>query len=250
MREKREIMSETKRVAIVTGAASGIGKSVCECLLRENVAVIGVDKNTIDIESCEKYQIDVSNESEVIEMFDLIKSNHSKISYLVNCAGIFCFESRNCIKSSNANEIKKVFDANFFSSFLMTKYVAPLMEECGGAIVNLSSDRTFKTSANNIAYTVSKAAINELTKVSAIELMEQKIRVNAVAAASVRTNFINAIFESKEKIEKIFEIENEKMPLGLIEPEQIAQLICFLLSDKAKNITGQIIPIDSGVLLK
>lgn len=243
-------MSEIKKVAIITGAASGIGKSVCECLLKDNITVIGVDKSIINIIGCEIYQFDVSNEDEVRELFDLIQRNHSKIDYLVNCAGIFCFKSRNCIKDSNVNEIKKVFESNFISSFLMTKYAVPLMEKCGGAIVNLSSDRTIRTSANNIAYTASKAAINDLTKVSALELIQQKIRVNAVAAASVRTNFINAAFESKEMIDKIFEIENEKMPLGLIEPEYVAQIICFLLSDKAKNITGQIIPVDSGVLLR
>ena len=138
---------------------------------------------------------------------------------------------------------------NLTSTMLCCKHAIPLMEsdtQKDRAIVNISSDQAFYPRKKNSAYAVSKSGISCLTKVLAQELLFSKIRVNAIAPASVKTNFINKLKKNGKSIEDIYLKENDKMPFGLIMPEDVAELAFFLGSDMAKRITGQIIMMDSG----
>ena len=85
-----------------------------------------------------------------------------------------------------------------------------------------------------------------MTKIAANEMSEDKIRVNAIAAGEVRTNFLSTLVDNELVIKRMYREANRKLPLGLAEPEDIASLVCFLLSNQSKQITGQVILLDSG----
>ena len=126
---------------------------------------------------------------------------------------------------------------------LVTKYAIPLLKICTGgkAIINISSDQVKYPRPKNVSYSVSKSAIENFSKACAVEFLKDRIRVNVVKAASVRTNFIHKLSGTVSREIEIYHDENEKMPLGLIEPNDIAQMAYFLGSIMARKITGQII---------
>ena len=126
---------------------------------------------------------------------------------------------------------------------LVTKYAIPLLKICTGdkAIINISSDQVKYPRPKNVSYSVSKSSIENFSKACAVEFLKDRIRVNVVKAASVRTNFIHKLSGTVSREIEIYHDENEKMPLGLIEPNDIAQMAYFLGSIMARKITGQII---------
>ena len=137
--------------------------------------------------------------------------------------------------------------ANLTGVLLMMKHVYNLMKlSISGAIVNISSDQAYRSFKASAPYAVSKAGINVLTKIAANEMSEDKIRVNAIAAGEVRTNFLSTLVDNELVIKRMYREANRKLPLGLAEPEDIASLVCFLLSNQSKQITGQVILLDSG----
>lgn len=235
------------KIAVVTGCCSGIGASVKNRLLEQGATVIGIDIEEYKNESY--FCADVSDEAQMIDAFRKISEKYDHIDYLVNCAGIFFANQRSSLMDMEVAELETVWRINFLGSFLTLKYALPLLLKSDSAsVINLSSDQTVKAQKNNLAYLVSKDSVNALTKTAALELCNCNIRVNAVAAASVRTHFIDRLF-SAETLENVYRSENRKMPLGLIEPDDVTELVIFLLSEKSKKITGQIYLIDAGKLL-
>ena len=134
---------------------------------------------------------------------------------------------------------------------IVTKNTIPLLRNAEGdkAIVNISSDQAVFPRKKNSAYAVTKAGIENFTRACAVELLESRIRANCILPASVRSNFIKKMVNSEEKLKNIFTKENEKMPLGIIEPYEVAELVYFLGSEKAAKITGQSILMDSGLYI-
>lgn len=233
---------------VVTGAASGIGKAIAEKYQHMGFTVIGIDKNIVECDF-ELFKCDLTNEKEIIDIFKILKIKYKKIDYLINVAGVFFVEKRDVIADMDIINWNATLQNNLTSTMLCCKHAIPLMEsdtQKDRAIVNISSDQAFYPRKKNSAYAVSKSGISCLTKVLAQELLFSKIRVNAIAPASVKTNFINKLEKNGKSIEDIYLKENDKMPFGLIMPEDVAELAFFLGSDMAKRITGQIIMMDSG----
>ena len=247
------IMTDLKsdnEVVVVTGAASGIGKAIAEIYYSKGFNVVGLDISDIRA----NYPIiicNVSDERSVIEAFNRISQSFIAIRYLVNCAGIFFANHRDGIERITLDEWNEVYKNNATSVMLVTKYAVPLMKLCTGdrAIINISSDQVKYPRQNNASYSVSKSAVENYSRVCATELLKEKIRVNVVEAASVRTNFIRKLAKTEMKESEIYNREDSKMPLGLLYPEDIANVVFFLGSIKAKRITGQTILIDSGLYI-
>lgn len=243
-------MKHRNEGVVVTGAASGIGKAIADIYFSDGYEVIGLDVVQADtgypIIAC-----DVSDESAVSAAFDLISERVSAIRYLINCAGIFFSARREPIDMISLEEWNNTYRNNATSVMLVTKYAIPLLKACRGdkAIINISSDQVKFPRPKNVSYSVSKSAIENFSRACAVEFLEDKIRVNVVEAASVRTNFIHKLSGTAERENEIYNRENKKMPLGLIEAEDVAQMVCFLGSVKAKRITGQVILIDSGLYI-
>jgi NAD(P)-dependent dehydrogenase (short-subunit alcohol dehydrogenase family) len=238
-----------KTVAVVSGVASGIGRCIAENLRNQNMEVFGLDKNETKLADIKCYQCDVSNENDVSNCIDEIATVAGKIDYLINAAGIFCYEDRYLIEDLPLKEWEKVFDVNLKGVFLVTKYAIPLLKKSSiGNVINFSSEQVALPQIKSAPYAVTKAAIEMFTRITAIELLSEKIRVNTIALASVKTNFIKEYVNNDEKMDEMMLTSDEKMPFGLIKPEDIFNLVQYLISEN-NRMTGQTLLIDSGVVL-
>lgn len=245
-------LKHENRVVIVTGCASGIGRSTVIKYLNEGYTVIGLDRECCEFAGDFFYhKVDLSNEDEVKEIFRILENDKTNICYLINCAGVFFEEQRSLLADMNSKEWNSVMNNNLNSCMYIVKYAISLFgkDNMDNAIVFVSSDQVERPRRRNGAYAVSKGAVNTMAKVCAVELLEKKIRVNVVEAASVRTNFIRKLVSNEEQMNEIYDKENKKMPLGLIEADDVAEIIYFLGSEKAKRITGQRILVDSGLYI-
>lgn len=239
-----------KKYAVITGVASGIGKAIAESLSNKNdIEVLGIDKNKMVLPKVKCFRCNLSNESEIIDCVEKIKAITRKIDILVNVAGIFCYEGRYKIENLPVMEWNEVLDANLKSTFLLTKHMIPFLRESkNGIIINFSSDQVVKPQIKSAPYAVSKAAIEMFSKIAALELLKDKIRVNTIALASVRTNFLKSYIKNDEMIEKMMVESNQAMPFGLIETEDVNEIVKYLINENNK-MTGQTILIDSGTVL-
>ena len=226
------------KVAVVTGAARGIGKATADLLQRSGCTVA-----RLDVEPGESIlTCDVADESAVEKTFKQI----GKIDILVNNAGIAV--RKNALEISR-EEWDKVIAVNQTGLFLCSRIAARRMKQTGGgAIVNLASIMGFSGGLfPNPAYQASKGAVVNLTRALALEFAEFNIRVNAVAPTFVRTDLTTPIFSNPEVLAKVM----QHTPLGrLPEVEDIAQAILFLAGPAARCITGVTLPVDSGYLAR
>lgn len=246
-------MTDTKykNVVLITGASSGIGLASAQKYLKKGYTVIGLDKDTVSAVDFPVLYCDISDSQSIDRACEEIDALCESVKYLVNCAGIFYQSVRNKIQSMNLDEWNDVLRTNLTGMMLVTKKVLPYMRKTGGdkAIVNISSDQAYYPRPKNTAYMVSKGGIVCFSKACAVEFLEYGIRVNVVEPASVRTNFIKKFAGDLERMGMIYERENIKMPLGIIEPEDVAETIYYLGSEHSRKITGQEILINSGLYL-
>ena len=243
---------DKKQTVLVTGCASGIGRCIAEKYLQTGYKVIGIDKDECSLDGeFELYLCDLSNEKDVKDTFINIEKRTNSISYLISCAGILFDNTRNTIEKMDLNEWYTVLNNNLTSSMILTREAIPFLKKSTSdkAIVFVSSDQAFYPKNKSSAYATSKGGLVAFSKACAIELIQYGIRVNAVAPASVKTNFIKKMTNSVNRMEEIYQKENWKMPLGIIEPEEVAELLFFLGTPKSRKITGQTIMIDSGLYL-
>lgn len=239
-------------IVVVTGAASGIGRAVAEKYMLMGYETIGIDKNSGDCDF-ELLVCDLADGKEVKKNFALLKEKYKKIDYLINVAGVFYVGERNTVVDMEISNWNATLQNNLTSTMLCCKYAIPMMENWetkDRAIVNITSDQSFYPRKKNSAYAVSKSGISCLTKALAQELLHDRIRVNAIAPASVKTNFIHGLALDERSAEKIYQKEDQKMPFGLIMPEDVAELAFFLGSNLSKRITGEIVMMDSGLYKK
>ena len=236
------------KVALVTGGTSGIGKEIVKELLDKNCKVITCyHNNEIIAKETEKefnnenlliIKCDVSNEEEVIDMFDKIKTKYGKIDYLVNNAGTFI---DHLIKDFDISDFKKVLDINLLGKVICTKHSYPIMNE-GGSIVNISSHLGVVPCTESPAYCSAAAGIITFTKATALEFSDKKIRANCICPAFTPTPLSLRGWKQEEIDQKL-----KETPLGrFATPEDTAKLCLFLLSDDSSFITGENIWINGG----
>jgi NAD(P)-dependent dehydrogenase (short-subunit alcohol dehydrogenase family) len=226
------------KTAVVTGAASGIGKATADLFASRGSIVARLDLQAGEsILAC-----DVTDEAAIEAAFAKI----GKIDILVNNAGIAI--RKNAFDISR-KDFERVIDVNVTGLFLCSRAAARRMKEQGGGmIVNLASIMGFSGGLfPNPAYQASKGAVVNLTRALALEFAPFNICVNAVAPTFVRTDLTTPVFSNPELLKKVM----EHTPLGrLPEVEDIAQAILFLASPAARCITGVTLPVDSGYLAR
>jgi len=240
------------KVAVVTGAASGIGRAVIERLAKEDFIGVILDINDEggrqvagEIQRRGKQAafmcVDVTQEGAVRAAFDRIISDHGRLDVLVNVAGGSLH--RHKIEEFPLEHWRAVIDLNLTSTFLCCRAVVGLMKsQKSGAIVNISSDIGFSGDAHRSAYSAAKAGIVALTKTLALELAPFDVRANAVAPGRIATPRVRATYSDAE-----WETAAKRIPLGHAgEPEDIAEAVAFLVSDAAKHMTGQTLHVNGG----
>ena len=240
-------MSSTEeKLAIVTGAARGIGLATAK-LFNENgfkVAIVDKDKNEITKLSILNNDIrtfcyDISNHDSIDKMFNSILKWHNRIDVLINNAGVADFGK---IEVTDLNRWNDVMRTNLDGAFMCSQKSISHLKKTRGCIINIASISGLRASTLRVAYGTSKAAIIQLTKQQAAELGEYGIRVNCVAPGPVKTKLAMAVHT-----QDIIDAYHDAIPLNRYGTEiEIANAIYFLASEKASYVTGQILAVDGG----
>lgn len=241
------------KVALVTGGAQGIGRTISEELARAGAHVVLGDVNlegaqatseAINISggSASAVKIDVSNATEVREVFDFIIKDKKPVDILVNNAGITRDGLMVRMKESDWD---LVLDINLKGSFLCGQQAAKqMMKQKSGAIVNIASIVGVMGNFGQANYSASKAGVIGLTKTLAREVASRGIRVNAIAPGFIDTEMTRVLDE------EVRQTLIEQIPLARLGlPEDVACCINFLVSDKSSYITGQVINLNGGMLM-
>lgn len=238
---------------LVTGASDGLGKAICLLLNSLGANVIGIARNESKLEQIkeemaykEKFSYVIRDLSididELPNLVSKIAKEYGKLTGLVYAAGKLELLP---IKALDSNSIDSLYNVNFKSLLMTTKGFTDKRNSLeNSSIVYISSISSILGIKGMISYSTSKGAINSLVKTLAVEVSNRKIRVNSILPGHVETNMT---LQNKDANSKEYLNELETMyPLGLGEPEDIANIVTFLLSDKSRWITGQNIVIDGG----
>lgn len=243
------------KVALVTGASSGIGFSTAVKFAGAGAKVVAAGRNEGALGRLRDQCIELPGEVR-IQFVDLRESTQverlvtdsvdafGKLDILVNSAGIIGSGS---VENTSMEDWNRMLQINLTSVFELMQLCVPHLEKTKGTIVNVSSVAGSRSFPNVLAYCVSKAGVDQLTKCAALELAEKGIRVNAVNPGVVVSNLHKRSGMDDEQYEAFLEHSKTTHPLGRVgTPEEVAELIYFLASDSAGWITGGTYEIDGG----
>jgi NAD(P)-dependent dehydrogenase (short-subunit alcohol dehydrogenase family) len=245
------------RVAVVTGAAMGIGAGIAQELAREGASIVIGDiaddeakKTAARISALgtrvEVMHCDVSQEGDVRRMLDGTAKQFGALHVLVNNAGIPMHKN---VLEATVEEFDRVIAVNLRSVFLCTKYAAPYMAAAGGgSIINIASVHSVQNVGGTSPYAASKGGQATLTRTTAIELAKFKIRVNAICPGWVDTPAIKLIFiRAPDPAQMRREVEQRQLLGRIARPEEIGRAAVFLASDDSSYITGSLLFVDAGM---
>jgi NAD(P)-dependent dehydrogenase (short-subunit alcohol dehydrogenase family) len=247
------------KVALITGAAAGIGEATAELFAEEGARVVILDVDPageavaarIAARGGEAFfvQADVSREDEVRRAVEQTERRHGRLDVLVNNAATFVLKGL----EATVEEWRRSLDVNVIGTALCTRYAAELMKKGGGgAIVNLGSISSFVAQPHFIAYSATKAALVNMTRCMALDLAPDNIRVNCVCPGAIRTAATERHMAQTGQTEEQFNAEYA--PLHLLNrvgrPREVACAILFLASDEASFITATPLMVDGGYLAR
>ena len=244
-------MSFKGKVAVVTGASSGMGAATARALASAGAQVnlIDIDKKgaeeTAQKTGSEIFIGDVSNSEFCDLTIDSIVQKQGQVDILVNAAGIIL---RADALETNDDNWKRIMAVNVDGVFFMCRSaIRHMVNKKSGSIVNFGSIWGDVASSGVTAYCVTKGAVHQLTRALALEHAEDGIRVNAVAPGEVNTRMIKAGRDKPPTGDELQELANATIPIKrLAEPEEIAEVVLFLASEKSSYMTGSIVPVDAG----
>jgi NAD(P)-dependent dehydrogenase (short-subunit alcohol dehydrogenase family) len=236
-------------VAIVTGAAQGIGKSIAETYIKEGAKVVLADidpkgaETAVALGKDAKFvKADVGSSADCAALVEATVEAFGRVDILVNNAAIIHTADFLDLKEEDFDRVLRV---NMKGSFLMGQAAARQMVKQGegGNIINMSSVNGLMAIPNQTPYNVSKGAINQLTRNMALALAPHNIRVNAIGPGSIMTDLLKVVMDSEEVRQRIL----GRTPMGRCgEVEEIASIAVFLASAASSYVTGQIIYADGG----
>jgi 3-oxoacyl-[acyl-carrier protein] reductase len=234
------------KVALVTGSTSNIGKAIAEVLARDGFHVIVTSRHEEEARTVAEnlpkkgscFAVDFAQVSSIERLFAFVRDKFGRLDALVNNVA---FTKNESILECDLDTWQYTIDTNLRSYYLCTKLAAEMMKtQGGGAIVNITVSSARGTK-DKFSYMVSKGGINYLTMCAAVDLAPFKIRVNAVGSGLVGTAVGHKDYANRP-------YENQRVPLGHIgQPEDVAEAVAFLVSDKAKYMVGSLLPVDGGL---
>ncbi|QHT63018.1 SDR family oxidoreductase [Paenibacillus lycopersici] len=246
------------KVAIVTGAASGIGRGIAEVLLREGCRVSVLDWNeeegssavtemTDDREQVQFIRTDVSKEADIVRAVELTVAKWGTVDILVNNVGTHYYRA---VEQVTTDEWDRVMTTDLRGHFLMMQKVLPIMtEQAKGAIVNIASVHALQTVPHFSVYAAVKGGVVAMSRSIALEYASKGIRVNTVLPGYTRNKNVDRILNELDENERS---ERKRrmawnIPLGrLADPVEIGEAVAFLASDRASFITGTTLAVDGG----
>jgi NAD(P)-dependent dehydrogenase (short-subunit alcohol dehydrogenase family) len=243
----------TERVAVVTGAGSGLGRATAHRLAEEGALVAAVD---LDADAAEKtvaeigerggtaraYATDVSDPAQARSAVDSAAGDLGRPEVLVNAAGIGSFAHT---VEETYERWSAILGVNLTGTFLMCQAALRHMLDGGGVIVNVASNAGLMGQPYSAAYCASKGGVVNLTRALSVEYVRRGVRVNAVAPGGMNTPMI-AGFRMPEGV-NMKEFARVTSPLGVAEPEEVAGVIAYIASDDGRYMTGSIVSIDGGI---
>ena len=234
------------KVALVTGSTHNIGLGIARAFAREGAKVIVHSRHEEDAKKIsgeirgDYFAADVAKPEEVVAMFDHVRKQHERLDILVNSVA---HSAKNGILEMSLEEWNRIIAINLTGYLLCIQHAARIMkDQGGGAIINISAGSGERASPGGAAYSISKGAINSLTRQAAVDLAPYNIRVNGLISGLVGTPIGQKDMGNRKP-------EYDIIPLRRIgQPEDVAAAAVFLASDKASYITNAILPVDGGRL--
>ena len=249
------------KVAVVTGAGSGIGRAIATLFAQQGAAVAALDRDEAAARAVAGtirdrggtssfYRCDVSEEADVTATFQRIEAVAGRVDILVNNAGIAHIGS---IETTSPVDFDRLFRVNVRGVYLCSRAAIPMMLRHGrGVVLNMASIASLVGLPDRFAYSMTKGAVLTMTRSIAVDYVKRGIRCNCICPARVHTPFVDgylaANYPGREA--EMFRTLSEAQPIGRMgTPEEIAHLALYLCSDEAGFVTGQAYPIDGGVLV-
>jgi NAD(P)-dependent dehydrogenase (short-subunit alcohol dehydrogenase family) len=243
-------MNWEKKITIITGASSGIGKATLELLRNAGSTVYNLDNKEPSLSDPFFIRCDVSKKEEVETAIRSIHEKEKRIDFLFANAGLHLFAT---LEETSYEQMESLVSVNLLGTFYLLKTVIPIMkQQQKGSIVLMGSDQSFVGKGSSAVYGMTKGAIGQLTKSTAIDYAPFNIRVNCICPGTIQSPLLDKavqqfVAKTGQETAAVYTALDAVQPIGRIgKPEEIARAVQFLLSDESSFTTGSLFAVDGG----